>query len=299
MNVTANSDLVKLLSVLYEKNGVDFTQYKETTLRRRIESRLRRHNCSSYKEYIAYIEKNEKEIELLIDSITINVTEFFRNPEIFDALNNVVIPQVLLSKRENKHKIIKVWSCACSKGDEPYSLAIMLSEKLGNALQKYIVRIIGSDIDDIALDEAKKMIYSGERVKGLPRQLLDKYFEKNLDSKYKISKKISDLVTFKHLDMIKDKPILHCDIIMCRNILIYFKKELQEEILLKLSECLNPGGFLILGMVESLVGTASKIFENVDNKLRIYRKPLDKVSGTGEILSQNAIDNIVKQILEE
>lgn len=299
MGIPDNDSLMRLMTKVHDEKGMDFTQYKEPSILRRIQSRLRKYNVNSYDEYIGIIDKNPDEYDQLISALTINVTEFFRNPEAFEAIEHIVIPRIIAAKQKNNHKIIRIWSCGCSTGDEPYSLAMLFLEKLGGAREKFLLTIIGSDIDKEALEEARDMVYPKDRLREVSKHLLDKYFEVVDDNHFQLKSAIKVLVRFRHHDVVKSTPFMHCDLILCRNLLIYFNKELQEETILKFYECLNPGGFLVLGMVESLTGTAGNVFENVDNALRIYRRPqaADLQFDRKGILSQREIDNIVKEML--
>ncbi len=174
-------------------------------------------------------------------------------------------------------------------------------EKLGSKREEYILSITGSDIDSKALQAARSMIYSKGNLEAVDKKLLTQYFDQVEGGQFKLKNILRGLVRFRQHDVIKDPPFKFCDIILCRNLFIYFNKQLQEEILLKFYDCLNPGGFLVLGMVESLIGAASNLFEHVDNKLRIYRKPeraTERASNTDTILSQNDIDRIVNDMLQ-
>lgn len=299
MPITEDPILIKVFERLNLKKGLDFTQYKENMLKRRIGARLKKHGLSSYDEYLEVLEKDPCEIDELISALSINVTEFFRNPESFEVIDNIVVPRVLFTKRENRHKIIRAWSCGCSSGDEPYSLAITFLEKLDKARDKFLLTIVGSDIDRFALDEAKNMVYSRNRLKALDETFIDKYFKKTEKGDYKLAGNVRNMVKFRYHNVVNDRPYTHCDIILCRNLLIYFNKQLQEEVLLKFYDCLNPGGFLVLGMTESLVGSAAGRFESVDNRRRIYRKPLRAIDAAGKegLLSQQEIDKIVNDMI--
>ena len=303
MNRKTDENFTKILEVLFEYNGLDFSLYKEGTLRRRIDSRLRTLSLSDYEEYLNNLKTDESERIELINSIAINVTEFFRNPEIFEVFKEKVIPQILFYKTKKKHHIIKVWSCGCSSGDEPYSASIILKEKLGKNIDKFLIKIIGTDIDNESLRTARNVTYLENSLKALDGDLLQKYFEKKSDEEYKLKFDVSSMVKFLNHDVVMDKPIVGCDVILCRNLLIYFNKELQEEILLKFNECLNPGGFLILGMMESLKGSTRDMFEKFDNKLRIYRKPDVEIDSNEKFvdskLSQEDIDSIVNDLIGE
>lgn len=300
MAITDNPALMRLLTKIHDEKELDFTQYKQESLLRRINSRLHKYDLDSYDEYLKILENNPDEYKNLLNALTINVTEFFRNPESFEAIRKIVIPRVIFAKRTHHHKIIRAWSCACSSGDEPYSLAMLFLEKMGKARDNFLLTVIGSDIDDEALLEAKNMVYSKERLRGIDEDMFDKYFEAVDDGKFRLKSQTRTMVRFRHHDIVKDQPYMHCDIILCRNLLIYFNKQLQEEVLLKFYESLNPGGFLVLGMVESLVGEAINAFEHVDNCLRIYRRPEDKRLSydSQNILSQEEIDKMVSGMLE-
>jgi chemotaxis protein methyltransferase CheR len=294
-----NAGLVRLLSAIRDETGFDFTRYKRGTLLRRISSRMRVCKAPTFDAYLSVMHGDPSEIKQLVSAMFINVTEFFRNPESFETIDKIVIPRVIHAKREHMHKRIKVWSCACSSGDEPYSLAMLFLEKLGNARGKFSISVHGTDIDADALKDARSMRYSREKLKALSGDLLQRYFEEQSDGTYILAPTVRAMVHFKTLDLIRDAPIMHCDIILCRNLLIYFNKALQEEILLKLYNSLMPGGFLVLGMVESLVGTAINHFEIVDNKRRIYRRPewLTKDEENSQVLTQDEIDKIVAEML--
>jgi len=301
MPVTNDPALMRLLTKIHGQSGLDFSQYKEESLLRRIKSRVNKYNANSYDEYMKILEENPNEYKDLLNALTINVTEFFRNPESFAAIEKIVIPRVIASKRNHNHKIIRAWSCACSSGDEPYSLAMLFLEKLGTVKEDFLLAVIGSDIDDGALLEAKNMLYNKDRLRSINPDMLKKYFEEVEGDKFKLSSHARALVRFRKHDIVNDRPFMHCDIILCRNLLIYFNKQLQEEVLLKFYEALNPGGFLVLGMVESLLGEAVNAFECIDNRLRIYRKPEDKslVYDKAGLLSQADIDRIVGEMLEK
>ena len=260
---------------------------------------MRKCDAESYGEYMKILESRPGEYKELINALAINVTEFFRNPESFRAIERTVITRVIYSKRRHKHRIIRAWSCGSSSGDEPYTIAILLLEKIGKARKDFLLTVIGSDIDDEALSEAKKMVYGKERLKAIDEEMLEKYFEDAGKGKFRLKSLPRSLVRFRRHDIVKDRPFMRCDIILCRNVLIYFNKELQEEVLLKFYEALNPGGFLILGMVESLVGRAINVFEHVDNRLRIFRKPEDRALAyeSHGILSQEEIDRVVDEML--
>jgi chemotaxis protein methyltransferase CheR len=294
-----NKKLIALLARLHDRRGIDFTQYKPSTLERRISARMLKNGFSSYEEYGAFLDKNPQECVELIDSITINVTDFFRNDESFEALEKQVIPEILGVKNSKGHRLLRVWSCGCSEGDEPYSIAMLLDGALENDRRDLIITIYGTDVDQRAIEKAKKAVYDGKRIEGIGSRLRKKYFNETEADRYSLKDVIRQMVTFRVHDVVNDKPFLNCDLILCRNLLIYFNKQLQEEVLLKFRECLSPGGFLVLGMTESLVGSAMNGFIPVNNRLRIYRRPFEEKVDirTAEKLTQEQVDRIVKELV--
>ncbi|EKD50228.1 MAG: Chemotaxis protein methyltransferase [uncultured bacterium] len=302
MRDSDNKNLITLLTKIYQARGLDFTQYKISMVQRRVRSRMLKCNVSTYEDYFRILDQQPDELGHLIQSFSIQVTELFRNPESFNAIRDIVIPQIIISKREKQHKIIKAWSCGCSTGDEPYSLAMLFLEKLGAARDRFILTILGTDIDDRAIREAGDTEFEKDQISALNQDIIRNYFVKHAHSKFKIADPVRNLVRLRHHDVINDIPYMHCDVILCRNVLIYFNKELQQETQLKFYDCLNPGGFLVLGMTESLIGSASEYFEPVNNSLRIYRRPIARTTGAEkdrEVLSQNDIDRIIKEMTEE
>ena len=254
----------ELLEKIHMEAGWDFRHYKKTSLKRRISLRLNAHNISSYTDYNSVLESNPQEYTRLLSTITIKVSEFFREPKVFDLLRELITP--LFSSDEG----LRAWSCACAHGEEAYSLGILLAdsfgeEKLGN------VRIFATDIDEGAIDIAGKGVYREESLKNLSDGLRKKYFLSS-DRGHKVDPNIRHLVKFGRLDVVKDAPISKVDIIFCRNLLIYFEKELQNRVLEKLDYALKPGGILVLGRAETLPPSLSYRYKEVREKSRAYRR---------------------------
>ena len=219
---------------VYREYGMNLSAYKSEQLNRRISSLMGRLDISSLDEYKKVIISDKEQRERFFDFITINVTEFFRNPELFKELEQIIKKSLL-----HKNGGLKIWSAACSIGCEPYSLAIML-DKLS---VKNNVKIIATDIDRNALAKAEKGIYTFDEIKNVKKEDLDKYFEK-IDDNY--------CVTFRKHDLITEKYEGGFDLIVCRNVVIYFKSDAKMEVYSKLSDALNKGGFLFVGGTESI-----------------------------------------------
>ncbi len=242
------------------KNLLDFDpmNYKEKPFKRRIRVRMRALGFETYKEYEEYLKNNIEEQIKLKDTLTINVSKFFRNLEVFEIIKDEIIPKI--------KEPVRCWSAGCSTGEEPYTIAIILKE-LGKE-----GRIIGTDIDTDALKKAREGVYTIFSMDEIPYQYIKKYFDEK-DGKYIIKDFIKNYVTFLELDF-KDieKFTMKFDIILCRNVLIYLTKEFQEKLITRFYELLDEGGFLILGMAETLGIGKYEYFLPYKLKERIYRK---------------------------
>lgn len=240
--------------------------YEEKHLRRRLAVRMRALNITSYRDYLGFLLKQRDEYHRLLQTLTINVTNFFRDPSTFEAIRKEVLPRILSFKRR-----IRIWSSGCSDGKEPYSLAMLLLESLGEKIQNYDITIYASDIDDDILAKGREGAYTENEVQDLDLKYLAKYFIKTSKG-YQLKDKVKNLVQFEHRDIISDPLPRFLDLILCRNVIIYFAKEVKEKIYLDLYNCLNPGGFLVLGKTETVLGEARNKFKLFNNVERIYIK---------------------------
>lgn len=239
--------------------GIDLTAYKSNQLQRRISSLMSRVGVNTIEEYIRILKADLTQRQKFIDYLTINVTEFFRNPEIFDEFEKII------KKHLDYKKPLKIWSAACSIGAEPYSLAMMLNEITPNINHK----IIATDIDNTILDKAKKGEYSEQEVKTIPKTLMNKYFQKE-GNNYLINNYIKRMVSFKRHDLILDNYDNNFDVIVCRNVVIYFNQDVKDKIYDKFSKSLKKGGILFVGATESIYNYKAFDFEKVSTF--IYRK---------------------------
>ena len=245
---------------VHRELGINLTAYKPDQLNRRINSLMGRIGVSSLDEYTKLIKNDPKQRQKFLDFITINVTEFFRNTELFDELE-VIIKNELLSKSSS----LKIWSAACSIGCEPYTMGIIL--KRLNPLGRY--NIIATDIDNTILSKAKKGEYTAAEIKNVKNVDLNKCFKK-VDDKYIIENSIKSLVTFKKHDLILDNYESGFDIILCRNVVIYFNNDVKNQIYKKFSDSLRKGGLLFVGATESIYNYKEYGFEKASTF--IYRK---------------------------
>lgn len=256
-----------LLEKLYRNRGVDFSLYRSATLKRRLHTRLRATNCANYMEYVLCLNRDPGEYDRLLQALTINVTEFFRDPEIFEILEKKIIPKMLKRKKAKHQRIVRVWSAGCSQGEEVYSLAILFSKYT----KDFMIKIYGSDIDEECIARAKRGFYGSESLRNVGKEILNNFFSQ-AGEKVKISPELKAITRFKKHDLILEEYPNRMDLILCRNVLIYFSRDLQDQVVSHFSRVLNRNGFLILGKVESLPASLKSVFESLDNRERIYQK---------------------------
>jgi len=257
-----------LLVYLKQSRNFDFTGYKPSSLIRRISKRLHTINVQGYSNYIDYLEVHPDEFKYLFDTILINVTAFFRDAEAWEYLRQEIIPQIIQDKPFTQP--IRIWSAGCASGEESYTLAIILAEALGMEQFRERVKIFATDLDNDALNQARHGTYSERQVQGISPDLLEKYFEQDT-SGYTFNKDLRRSLIFGCHDLIQDGPISRIDLLVCRNILMYFNSETQTKILNRFHFALNPKGFTLLGKAEMLF-SRSNLFTPVDLKRRVFAK---------------------------
>lgn len=223
---------------------IDLNSYKEKQMKRRIDTLIGKNGINSYKDYVALIKKNQEKFEQFVNFLTINVSEFYRNPEQWEILDKNVFPALI--KRFGKN--LKIWSAACSTGDEPYSLVMALSRHI--PINQ--IRITATDIDKQVLDKARMGIYNEKSIAAVPADFKKKYFTK-IGSSYQISNEIKRQVEFKEHNLLRDSYPTGCHLIVCRNVLIYFTEEAKEEIYKKFNAALLSQGILFIGSTEQIM----------------------------------------------
>jgi len=256
------SELFKLLD---QATGVDFSLYRQSTIERRVQRRQALCNAVTLKAYVGYLRENPAEIQALHQDILIKVTQFFRDPEAFEALKSQVLPQ-LLENRSAKEGL-RLWVPGCATGEEPYSLAICMFEFLEPVKSHLPIQVFASDINPAAIERARTGFYPGNIAADLTPQRLERFFTPT-DHGYRISKEIRELCVFAPHDLIKDPPYSHLDLISCRNVLIYMGAT-QRRIIPLFHYALKPMGYLMLGPSES-ASTFPSLFAEIDKKHKIY-----------------------------
>jgi len=259
--------LKDLLQELAEQRGFDFRGYKKTTLERRFRRRMFQLNLGGYADYGEYINKHTDEINELLNTILINVTEFFRDPPAWEILRHEILPPIL--KRVKPGHSFRAWSAGCASGEEAYSVAMLLAEYFGSRIQDFDIKIYATDIDEDALNTARRGEYSVEALRRVRPEWREKYFHgKGL---LRVNREIRRLVIFGRSNLAQDAPISHVNLLLCRNILIYFDADLQKQILNRLHYALEPGGILFLGKSESQL-TNSSLFQRMNSRWRIFQR---------------------------
>jgi two-component system CheB/CheR fusion protein len=207
----------------------------------------------------------------MLDTLTINVTDFFRDAPVFDIFRSQVVPAIIRSKRLGRQRIIRAWSAGCATGEEPYSLAMAFLDGLGPDAPRFMLTITATDIDPRALEIAAKAEYDVAKLQHIPRADQERYLELQ-GGTFRIRPEVSRLVRFRPLNLFVDQPIKVVDLVFCRNVFIYFTREQQAHALGAFHAALARGGYLVLGRSEKLAGEFAERFEPVSGRDRIYRK---------------------------
>jgi two-component system CheB/CheR fusion protein len=263
-------DLVRIFLSLRKQMGVDFSSYKHATLLRRIQRRMTLYRMEKLSQYARFLRDNKKEIEALFDDLLINVTRFFRDPQLFAALRNRFIRAIMNNKE--RHGELRAWVPGCATGEEVYSLAICILETLGEGASELRIQIFGTDLSEAMIDHARAGIYSSAIEKDVTQARLKRFFDKR-DSSYQISHRVRAICTFARQNVIVDPPFSRVDLISCRNLLIYLSPGLHKRCIPQFHHALNPTGYLILGPAES-IGVFDELFDLVDKKNKIYSKKM-------------------------
>ncbi len=270
--------IYKIVTLLKSQKGIDFSGYRPAVLERRINKRIDLTKSEDFDKYYEYLIQNSDELENLIDVLTLNVSHFFRNALMFEVLRKKIIPDILSRKEKNNENSIRIWSAGCSRGEEPYSVALIIKHILNTKNSNLQVKIFGTDIDEKSLEEAKAGNYKPYYLKNVKCDVLNKYFNANLGF-YTLDDDIKNMVRFSFFDLVDKKTSFPSesiyggfDIVFCRNVLIYFEPETQRVIFNKLYNALNTDGYLILGEAESLLEEFKSKFTRENQYSKIYIK---------------------------
>lgn len=273
--VLTEKDFREISNLVYEHCGINLHEGKKELVRARLAKRLRLGNFKTFPEYIEHVlaDRTGQEFSMLIDSLSTNLTSFFREEQHFEFLRNKLLPIVLERQRKNRNFAIRAWSAGCSSGEEPYSIAITLLEAVEGP-ERWDIKVLATDISTSMLDIALKGVYDAGRVKPVPKLLKNKYLVPSHAKKrnvFEASRRLKDILIFRYLNLMKRWPIRGpLDFIFCRNVMIYFDKATQQQLIDRFWNLLNSGGVLFTGHSESLTGIEHK-FKYVQPT--IYMKP--------------------------
>lgn len=229
---------------VYDLTKIDLSAYKEKQMKRRIDTLIAKHHVVGYDKYVELIRTDKARFEEFVNYLTINVSEFYRNPDQWEVMDKQIIPELIGRFGKN----LKIWSAACSTGDEPYSLVMALSRHI--PLNQ--IRIFATDLDKQVIAKAKAGLYAEKRIAAVPADLKQKYFTK-IGPSYQIADEIKARVEFKEHNLLKDTYPTGCHMIVCRNVLIYFTEEAKDEVFRKYYQSLAPGGVLFIGSTEQII----------------------------------------------
>ena len=265
--------MATIFQLLRRSTGVDFTHYRQTTIRRRIQRRMLVHKLDRIEDYVRYLQSNTAEIKALYQDMLINVTSFFRNPSVFDALKSTVFPSIM--KHRTQDKVLRVWTPASASGEETYSIAIAMLEYLGDKASQIPIQFFGTDVSEASVAKARAGTYP-ENIQGdVSTDRLRRFFIK-VEGGFRISKSIRDMCIFAQHNLLSDPPFSQMDLICCRNLLIYLEPVLQNKAISLFHYATRPYGFLVLGTSEGL-GSATSLFNTEDRAHKIFSKKTSTV----------------------
>ena len=266
-----DDELAEISTILSMWRPINMSVYKDKCMKRRVAIRMRSTHCRDAGEYCNLLRQSPHELDLLQKALTIHVSQFFRNPSMFEKLRTEVLPVLFRSRKKNGSGVLRLWCLGCAGGEEPFSLAILLREYFGNELRTMQTVILGTDIDAETIRVAQLAEYNEERLKDVSAEIKERYFRQN-ESRFRLVPEIRNMVTFKQGDITNIAGHVPSDLVVCRNTLIYFTRPHQERILHGVADILPDGGILVLGKSETLVGDVRRRFETVCPVERIYRR---------------------------
>jgi chemotaxis protein methyltransferase CheR len=250
----SDQDFDRYRNLIYDESGIHFSTSNRTILESRLKERLRKIELGSVADYFEKIRKDADELKVLLDSVTTNLTRFFRNTSHFDTLEHYVIPDLAKEKRASGDKTIRIWSAGCSTGEEPYSLAMAFDRFLPSDVS---LEITASDLSLKSLMTAKEGFYPDSRVNGIADVYLNKYFDK-VDGGYRVVDRIREKITFDYHNLKFDSGLRNLDVVFCRNVIIYFDEAAQKNVIEKFWNAMNSHSYLFIGHSESLFGMDTK-----------------------------------------
>ncbi|MDO8915353.1 MAG: protein-glutamate O-methyltransferase CheR [Coriobacteriia bacterium] len=264
-------DIERLMAKVADQRGLDLTQYRTAYVERRIAARLRALNLHTYRQYSRLLDSSPEEFAKLLDAMTINVTDFFRDPPVYQLFRSKIVPEIIARKKRTRHRMIRVWSAGCATGEEPYSIAMSFLSELGAHADGFMLNVIATDLDPNALAYGQKAEYDVAKLKHISKPDQMAFVDIHGD-KFRIKPAVKSHVKFKALNLFTDEPIHVVDVLFCRNVFIYFTREQQARVLDIFADSIARDGYMVLGRSEKLAASVAGSFELVSGRDRIYRK---------------------------
>jgi chemotaxis protein methyltransferase CheR len=267
----SDAAFARIRGILKERRNFDIGSYKEKYMKRRIAIRVRATRSATADEYCGLLHGSDGEVDLLMKGLTIHVSHFFRNRPTFEWLRQEVLPSIFARIRKEGRDEVSIWSVGCSSGEEPYTLAIILRDSFADELKEFKVSIVATDINEGILETARRGEYGRERLQEAPEEVVERHFVHN-GGRYQLVPDVKEMVSFRRGDLFDPASYEASDLILCRNVLIYFERGDQERILEGFANALPAGGVLVLGKAETLVGENRRRFAPICPVERIYMK---------------------------
>ena len=272
--IATRGNLHRLLIKVREERGLDLAQYRESYVARRVTVRLNALGLHTYQQYASYLDQHAEEYAKLLDTLTINVTQFFRDPTVYALFRDQVVPSLLAAKTARKQRLVRLWSAGCATGEEPYSLAMsMLDGIIRTRSNDAMLSVVGTDIDRKALAIAKAGEYPVRQLNQISNADRHRYVDVDGDI-FRMKAEIMKVTRFQYLNLFEDPPINGVDVIFCRNVFIYFNHDDQARLIGSFWDALTRGGYLVLGRSERLAPKLAARFELISGRERVYRKPI-------------------------
>lgn len=273
-----DADFQEISELLLARRAFDLGSYKDRCIKRRIASRVRARGFHGSTPYVEFLRSDDDELDALLSILTIHVSQFFRNPSTFLVLEEKILPRLLEQKRREQDGRLRIWSVGCSSGEEPYSVALLLQEQSMNRIE---TSILATDVSMQILAQARSGEYDAQRLAEVPKSVRQKYFMQFDGWRFRLDKKIREKVLFEQQNILAEQDYPQADLILCRNVMIYFSRDEQAKILTRFARSLGPNGFLVLGRAETMVGDVRHLYRSEYPVERIYRctaSPEDSVS---------------------
>lgn len=259
----------RIAKILREQQNFYLEGYKVLCIKRRLAARIRTVGSNEPETYIGLLQKNIHEQEQLLATLSIHVSQFFRNGSVFQVLEKQILPELLKKSRCNRSKL-RIWSVGCANGEEPYSVALLCQKQ---RQVEDLISIVGTDLSPEALTRAKRGFFPVERIQNIPAEILAEFFVE-IGRQYQLLEEVRERVQFFRHDILADQPFYRANLILCRNLLIYFSRTQQQQIVEVLAKALLPGGYLVLGRAETMALSCRKRFVCIDPAERIYQRVL-------------------------